>query len=73
MKRTDRIIDGIECSIFENGSNPTEVCIFCGMDAVSPDGRDEDKVKAAGLTPVAIGDSVTYEEANLTFLCKKLY
>ena len=36
-------------------------------------GRDGDKAAAAGLTPVAIGDGVTYEEANLTFLCKKLY
>lgn len=39
----------------------------------SHSGRDGDKAKAAGLTPVAIGDSVTYEEASLTFLCKKLY
>lgn len=36
-------------------------------------GRDGDKAAAAGLTPVAIGNGVTYEEANLTFLCKKLY
>jgi len=36
-------------------------------------GRNEDKVKAAGLTPVAIGSSVTYQQAHLTFLCKKLY
>ena len=39
----------------------------------SHSGRDEDKAKAAGLTPVAMGESVTYQEANLTFLCKKLY
>ena len=36
-------------------------------------GRDGDKAAAAGLTPAAMGNSVTYEEANLTFLCKKLY
>ena len=36
-------------------------------------GRDGDKAAACGLTPVAMGESVTYEEANLTFLCKKLY
>ena len=36
-------------------------------------GRSGDKVKASGLTPVAMGDSVTYKQANLTFLCKKLY
>ena len=39
----------------------------------SHSGRDENKAKAAGLTPVVIGDSVTYEEANLTFLCRKIY
>lgn len=39
----------------------------------SHSGRNEDKVKASGLTPVMIGDSVTYQQANLTFLCKKLY
>lgn len=39
----------------------------------SHSGRDGDKVRAAGLTPVAFGQSVTYREAELTFLCKKLY
>lgn len=36
-------------------------------------GREEDKVSACGLTPVPMGDSVTYAQANLTFLCRKLY
>ena len=35
-------------------------------------GRDGDKA-AAGLTPVPMGDSMTYEEANLVFLCRKVY
>ena len=39
----------------------------------SHSGRDGDKEAAAGLTPVAMGDSVAYKEANLVFLCKKLY
>ncbi len=39
----------------------------------SHSGRDGDKAKAAGLTPLAMGESVTYREAELTFLCKKLY
>ena len=39
----------------------------------SRSGRDGDKVSAAGLTPVAVGDSVGYREASLTFLCRKLY
>ena len=39
----------------------------------SHSGREGNKVIAARLTPVAFGQGVTYEEANLTFLCKKLY
>ena len=27
----------------------------------------------AGLTPIEIGQGVTYKEAKLTFLCQKLY
>lgn len=36
-------------------------------------GRDGDKVAASGLTPVAMGDSVTFAQAGLTFLCRKIY
>lgn len=39
----------------------------------SHSGRNENKVEVAGLTPVAMGEGVTFQEANLTFLCKKLY
>ena len=39
----------------------------------SRSGRDGDKAAAAGLTPVPMGESVTYKEASLTFLCRKLY
>lgn len=39
----------------------------------SHSGRNEDKVKAAGLTPVAIGAGVSYAEASLVFVCRKLY
>ena len=39
----------------------------------SHSGRDGDKVSAAGLTPVPMGESVTFREAELSFLCKKLY
>ena len=39
----------------------------------SRSGRDVDKVAASGLTPVSIGDSVTYKEAEQTFLCRKIY
>lgn len=39
----------------------------------SHSGRDGDKVKASGLTPVSMGDGVTFKEAKLTFLCHKIY
>ena len=39
----------------------------------SRSGRDGDKASEAGLTPVAMGDSVTFAEASQTFLCRKLY
>ena len=38
----------------------------------SHSGRDENKVANSGLTPVAAGDGVTFKEAELTFVCKKL-
>ena len=39
----------------------------------SKSGRDCDKHAEAGLTPVAIGESVTYKEARRTLLCRKLF
>jgi len=36
-------------------------------------GRDTDKVKEAGLTPVFDHNSVYFEEARLVMVCKKLY
>ena len=33
-------------------------------------GRDTDKVKESGLSPVSIEDSMTYKEADETYLCK---
>ena len=36
-------------------------------------GRDEDKIKAVGLTPKELAGGVTFQEANLTFVCRKLY
>lgn len=39
----------------------------------SHSGRDGDKVAKVGLTPLPIGDGVTFEEAEITFLCHKLY
>ena len=39
----------------------------------SRSGRDGDKVAAAGLTPVPLEGSVTFKEAKVTLLCKKIY
>ena len=39
----------------------------------SKSGRDCDKDKEAGLTPVEIEHGVTYKEAEVTILCKKIY
>ena len=39
----------------------------------SKSGRDMDKMKESGLTPKTVGESVTFEEAEVTLLCKKLF
>lgn len=39
----------------------------------SRSGRDGDKIALSGLTPVSLGDSVGYQEASMTFLCRKIY
>ncbi len=36
-------------------------------------GRDEDKVANVGLTPVSDENSTWFAEANLVFVCRKLY
>ncbi len=39
----------------------------------SKSGRDMDKMKASGLTPVQAGASMSFEEAEVTLVCKKLF
>ncbi len=36
-------------------------------------GKDCDKAALAGLTPVAVGESIGYAEAKVTVLCRKIY
>lgn len=36
-------------------------------------GRDCDKLALTNLTPIAVGHGVSYQEAELTFVCRKLY
>lgn len=42
---------------------------FCG----SKSGRNHDKAKETGLTPVADGSAVWFEQAKIVLVCKKLY
>jgi hypothetical protein len=52
------------------GEEHKEVHKICG----SKSGRDMDKVKATGLSPLFTENgSITFEQARLTFECKKLY
>ena len=39
----------------------------------SKSGREVDKIKETGLTPVFDGNSVYFEEARLVIVCKKIY
>jgi flavin reductase (DIM6/NTAB) family NADH-FMN oxidoreductase RutF len=39
----------------------------------SHSGRDIDKVKKVGFTPISIGGSVSFEEAVKTHVCRKIY
>lgn len=36
-------------------------------------GRDGDKVAEVGFTPVYLDETTTFDEANLVFVCRKLY
>ena len=39
----------------------------------SKSGRDMDKMRESGLTPVAAGEGVSFAEAEVTLVCKKMY
>ncbi len=39
----------------------------------SKSGRDMDKMKNSGLTPIKAGDSVSFEEAEITLVCRKIF
>lgn len=39
----------------------------------SKSGRDCDKDKESGLTPIPCGETVTYQQARRTLLCRKLF
>ncbi len=46
-----------------------KILSFCG----SHSGKDCDKVKETGLTPLIIDGAVTFEEAERVFVCQKVY
>lgn len=72
QRYTKEFVDAEErftCAFFGEG-NQREALSLLGK--VS--GRDvPDKVSQAGLTPVEVGGSVAFEEAELVFVCRKLY
>ncbi len=39
----------------------------------SRSGRDMDKMNGSGLTPVRAGESMSFKEAEITLVCKKLF
>ena len=39
----------------------------------SKSGRDMDKMNASGLTPNKKGETITFEEAETTLICRKLF
>ncbi|MBR1865559.1 MAG: flavin reductase [Lachnospiraceae bacterium] len=51
---------------------PDEVKPILGV-LGSKSGREMDKVNRSGLTPKEVEHSVTFEEASLTLVCKKLF
>lgn len=51
------------------GTEYKDQLTFCGNNS----GRDIDKVKACGFTPVFFDGVPAFEEASLVLICKKLY
>jgi flavin reductase (DIM6/NTAB) family NADH-FMN oxidoreductase RutF len=46
-----------------------DIIAFCGTHS----GRDTDKCAETGLIPVNLDGAVTFEQASLVFVCKKIY
>lgn len=57
-----------EFSLSFFGGEYKKALSFCG----SKSGRDLDKAKECGITPVVIGSTVGFEEARLIIRCKKI-
>lgn len=50
------------------GEEYKKALTFCGRNS----GRDVDKAKETGLTPAEVGGSMSFEEAEIVLVCKKL-
>lgn len=50
------------------GEEHKKALAYCGRNS----GRDVDKAKETGLTPLSVGASVSFEEAEIVLLCRKL-
>ena len=62
--------DTLSLVFLGNSKEARKAYAFCG----SKSGRDHDKAVEAHLSPVDAGNgSVTFEEARLTLVCRKLY
>ena len=59
--------DAVTLSFFDETKR--SVLNLCG----SKSGRDIDKVKETGLTPIITDQGIYYEEAKMVLCCKKLY
>lgn len=67
---TLKFVDKNDCytlSFF--GGNCMKELVFCGKNS----GRDVDKIKATGLTPIHDGNITYFKEAELVLVCKKLF
>ena len=51
------------------GEEYKKALTFCGRNS----GRDVDKAKETGLTPIEIGGSMSFRESEIILVCKKLY
>ena len=61
--------DGFSLSVFPDSDDDHHMMQYFG----TVSGRDEDKIKKAGLTVLHDGGRTYFDEAELVLLCRKLY
>ena len=67
---TKTLVDGEDkFTLSFYGGEYRKMLNYCG----SASGKDEDKVKGANLTPVFSDGTVSFAEAEVTLVCKKLF